>query len=97
MSDDLLALLKKRVVWWESSIRNNREYDVTDCDLDDKLIERLKADANLIQEIEGYLELIAEMDEVDAALDPTHAIRIAGAARRLILSKAKSQQEGETE
>jgi hypothetical protein len=94
MSDDLVNRLFYRVnnpsAWPEG-------FDQSGSNLFGEAANRIEAQEKLIQEVEGYLVRIAEMDEVDAALDPTHAIRVAGAARRLILSKAKSQQEGETE
>ncbi len=49
--NDLVKRLNARIVWWQSSNRNNREYDVTDCDLDEEVVDHIEAQNKLIDEI----------------------------------------------
>jgi hypothetical protein len=60
----LIERLNKRIVWWESSNRNNRLYDVSDCDLDQELADALEARDKTIAELVEALQSAKELADV---------------------------------
>lgn len=57
--NDLVKNLNARIVWWQSSNRNNREYDVTDCDLDEEVADHIEAQNKTIVEMRTALQQLA--------------------------------------